>query len=459
LASNTDGAQASIAELRYPVRAVQVRGMAPARSAVMRFVIATLHYAGLGFALRLLEEGHQVVLAPVGTTDRRMCAGYELIGNGLVEKRSLAAMIGDRSSYRDAIWIWDENHSVDENELLRAEGFRVFGGGRYCDTMEHDRAACLAFVAKYGLLPPPSESFTDREAAIRFLEQNADKSYVCKPDHGETYETFLPQSDRPEEANTELRGHLHAMQSESPFVLQERKDGVEANVEVWMVRGEPRFAFATLEAKRKLTGDLGDFAACAFDFTFVVRLESEIVKQTVGRLFPAYQEMKYTGFADANFIAARDGVWFLEKCERFGYNAHPNVLWTLNRDPLATVFSSLDDGGFQPNFSSGFGAACTMYMDHRFPGGVIQFPKSVEKDLYLYDVQRQGDQLLTCGYYDDVLLATGFGHTIPGAWDAAMTVAKEVKFPGRSFRTDGGGVDYPSSPLRRYEALQAMGWL
>ena len=425
----------------------------------MQFVIATLHYAALGFALRLSDEGHQVILAPVGTTDRRSCQSYELIGNGLVEKRGLGEMVRHRAEYRDAIWIWDENHSVDENELLRGEGFKVFGGGRYPDTMEHDRAACLEFVAKYGLLPPPSEAFENPAAALEFLEKNPDKSYVCKPDRGETYETFLPQSDRPEEANVELRGHLRAMQSDSPFVLQERKDGVEANLEVWVVNGEPRFAFATLEAKRKLTGDLGDFAACAFDFTFVVGLETEIVQQTVGRLFPAYREMKYTGFADANFIAARDGVWFLEKCERFGYNAHPNLFWTLNRDPLGATFASMLDGSFTPNFAPGFGVAISMYQDHKLPGSVIQYPDTVAKDVYLYDAQRVDGQLMTCGYYDDVLLATGYGYTIPTAWEAAMMVAKSVKFSGRSFRTDGAGVDYPSSPLRRYEALQAMGWL
>src|ERR1044071_6058284 len=123
----------------------------PALRASMRFVIATLHYAGLGFALRLLDEGHEVILAPVGTDDRRSCASYELIGNGLVEKRCFPDMIRDRGAFRDAIWVWDENHSVNENELLRREGFRVFGGGTFPDTMEHDRAACLSFVAKYGL--------------------------------------------------------------------------------------------------------------------------------------------------------------------------------------------------------------------------------------------------------------------------------------------------------------------
>src|SRR4051812_5055455 len=142
--------------------------MSPAQTAVMKFVIATLHYAGLGFALRLLDEGNDVVLAPVGTTDRRSSARYELIGNGLIDKRSLEQMIRDRGNFKDAIWVWDENHSVVENELLRREGFRVFGGGKYPDTMEHDRVACLEFVANYGLLPPPSHGFADRESAIAF---------------------------------------------------------------------------------------------------------------------------------------------------------------------------------------------------------------------------------------------------------------------------------------------------
>ena len=56
--------------------------------------------------------------------------------------------------------------SVDENETLRAEGFKVFGGGRYSDRMEHDRDACLALVGQYGLLPPPSHAFTAASDAI-----------------------------------------------------------------------------------------------------------------------------------------------------------------------------------------------------------------------------------------------------------------------------------------------------
>jgi phosphoribosylamine-glycine ligase len=425
----------------------------------MRFVVPTAFHAGLGFAMRLQDEGHEVVMAPRGIDDRRLASRYAVIGDDIVPKRPLADVMRDRSRYRDALWVWDENHSVEENELLRSEGFCVLGGGRYADRMEHDRDACLAFVAEYGLQPPPSFGFDHLESAKRFAEEHPDTAYVFKPDRGENFETWLPISEQAAEANVELRHHLQSIESTGPFVLQERKDGIETNVEVWFVEGEPRFAFMTLESKRKLAGDLGDLTGCAFDFAFAIPLDSRAVQESVGRLFPAYREMRYTGFGDANFIAARDGVWFFEKCERFGYNAHPNLFWNLNRAPLGETFRSLADGTFVADFAPGFGAACSMYMDRPAPGRVVDFPEAIAKDLYFYDVYRARGQLLTAGYYDNVLIANAFGYTIETAWEAALERARAVKFSGRAFRSDGAGTDYPSSPVRRYEALRAMGYL
>ncbi|MGI8546146.1 MAG: hypothetical protein ACR2M1_02255 [Gemmatimonadaceae bacterium] len=426
----------------------------------MNFVIATRHFAGLGFAMRLQEEGHEVLMAYTGIDDRRARPRYDLVGNGIVAKRPLSDVMAERESLRDWYFVWDENHSPDENELLRAEGFKVVLGGTYANTMEHDREACLSFVGEYGLKPPPSFPFEDARVALDFIQANQHTAHVYKPDEGENFETWLPQSDSADEANLELQSHLRSLRSDVPFVLQERKEGIETNVEVWFVDGEPRFAFMVLESKLKLTGDLGDLIGCAFDFCFVIPVESRAVMESVGRLFPAYREMRYTGFGDANFVASRDGLWFFEKCERFGYNAHPNLFWALNRDTLGDTLASIADHTFQPNFSPGFGASCSMYMDHPAPGKAVLFPQEEAHNLYFYDVYRDdaGD-LLTAGYYDNVLIATGFGYTIETAWAAAYETARSVKFPGRAFRIDGAGTDYPSSPLRRYQALQAMGFI
>lgn len=317
----------------------------------MRFVVVTKWFTGLGFATRLRDEGHDVELAVVGIDDQRQLTRYARVGDGLVPKRTLAEVMATRDEARDAYFIWDENHSVDENECLRAEGFKVFGGGRYADTMEHDRDACLDFVGRYGLQSPPSTAFTDRTSAIRFLEQHTGTAYVYKP-------------------------------------------------------------------------DVGDFGGCAFDFSFVVPLESRAVVETVGRLYPAYREMCYTGFGDANVVVARDGVWFFEKCERFGYNAHPNLFWTLDRDPLGETLAALVDGTFVPNFAPGFGASCTMYMDHPVPGKAITIPDDVRRSVYLIDAYAEGDRLLTAAYADSVLIVNAFGYTMPQAWEGALAVMR-----------------------------------
>lgn len=78
---------------------------------------------------------------------------------------------------------------------------------------------------------------------------------------------------------------------------------------------------------------------------------------------------------------------------------------------------------------------------------------------YPCDLYRLDDQLLTAGYYGEaLLLACAFGYTSPTAWEAAIAVASSVRLAGRAYRLDGAGADYPSSPLRRYEAPTAMGY-
>ncbi len=430
----------------------------------LKLIVVTADFVGLGFAVKFRHEGHEVLLAyappPGMSTGER--GRYDSVGIGLVEKRPLAELFERRDEYRGWLWIWDFNHSVPENETLRREGFRVFGGGAFADRMEHDRKGCLDFISRYGLRAPNSFEFTDPAAAARHCEENPDRAYVYKPDTGDKFETFLPESQDPREANLELRSHLEANPYSGTFILQERKDGVEANVEVWFQAGQPVFAFLSLECKRKNVFDLGPLVGCAFDFSFTIPLDSRAVKESVGRLFPAYAEMKYTGFADANFIAARDGIWFFEKCERFGYASHPNLFYNLALRDTGSILASLVDGTFEPCFSGGFGAAITMTtLENHCAGKIVQFPPELEKDIYWWDTYRRGDHYAIAGFdhEGDVLIVTGYGYTLPAAWETAVERANRIRFPYRQYRTDGAATNFPTSPIRRYEALKAMGYI
>jgi phosphoribosylamine-glycine ligase len=432
----------------------------------MRFVIATRDYSGLGFATRIQDEGHDVILAtkPLrqDVEEPARQQAFDRVGCGMVVKEPLDSVMQRRERMRDWYWIWDNNHNVAENETLRQEGFKVLGGGKYADTMEHDRQACLESAAVYGLQAPPSFRFENCEEAIRFCEQNSHTAYVYKPDEGANFETFLPESEDPGDANQELRIHLASLITESSFILQERKEGVETNVEVWFQEGDPVFAFMAIESKKRHVLDLGELIGCAFDFAFVIPLECPAVQESVGKLYPSYKNMKYTGFGDANFIAARDGIWFFEKCERFGYNAHPNLLYNLARRGTGEILASLMDRNFKPDFAGGFGATVTMSTKENPTGGkAIQFPPKLKRDIYFWDAYKKDDLYLTAGFDRDgyVLIVNGYGYTIPTAWENVMKKAAQIKFPYRHYRPDGDRTDFPSSPIRRYEALKAMGYI
>ena len=148
--------------------------------------------------------------------------------------------------------------------------------------------------------------------------------------------------------------------------------------------------------------------------------------------------MKYTGFADANFIAARDGIWFFEKCERFGYNAHPNLFWNLNLSTLGEVLSSLVDGTFRPQFSGGFGASVTMSTKEN-PAGckLMQFPReALERHLLVGCVEAwraPADRRLRSRRADPDRVRL---HDSDGM-GVADAPSRQVKFPFRHYRTDG----------------------
>ena len=194
----------------------------------MNFIIVTKDFAGLGFAMKLQSEGHAVLVATNPDPDdlageaTRCC--LHACGDGIVPKEPLAELMTRREELREHYWIWDFNHSVEENETLRAEGFKLMGGGRFADSMEHDRKACLDFTSGFGLDAPPSFSFSSREKARAFCEKNRGTAYVYKPDEGANFETFLPESEDPAEANEELRAHLNTLETDRTFILQERKE-------------------------------------------------------------------------------------------------------------------------------------------------------------------------------------------------------------------------------------------
>lgn len=434
-------------------------------SPTRQFVVVTKDFSGLGWAKKLQEEGETVTLAlespETKKADQRL---FDQVAAGWIPTMSLTAAMTalvTPSTY----WIFAENNFPDEADALRAKGQKVFGTSALSEKMEHDRHYAIEIAAQCGLASPETEEFASRQEGLAFLDAHPDTAYVFKPDESaQNFATFVPVREQDADANRETFTYLDHMQQEpGSYILQERVQGTEVDVEVWFFEGEPFFAFATLEAKRKNPHDLGEMSGCAGDFAWVVPLDSPLVQETIGPMLDFYREQRYTGFADVNVILTNQGPLFLEVCNRFGYNGHVTLFLALAQDTFGNILADFMDGNvanMADRFSPTVGSSITLFLDHPREGLPIHLdPRWVTK-FYPFDGYLEEGTLLLSGYSHEVGIFVDQGPTIEAAAQACLDkllTEEAVSIPESYWRTDLGASDYPNAPALRFQALQQMG--
>jgi len=424
-----------------------------------KIIIISQDGSGLGFAKLAQDQGDKVLLATAMQKDEEKPKEFNLVGNGIVPKIDLKEVL--KNPPKDAYYIFDQNFLPEISDNLRKEGLKVNGASSFMVKAEHDREFGVGLAKKVGLSIPPTQEFKSLKDGIKFLEQNKDKAYVYKPNNSsKSYTTFVPSSEKDTSANEELKIYLSSLQEpKEGFILQERIKGVETNFEVYFYEGKPFFAFCDLENKRKLAGELGENIGCAFDYVFTVPLNSKGIQKTIGKFFPLFEKMKYTGTYDVNIIVSERDNYYLETCARFGYNSHPNLLMALAKDSFSDIYTSFMDGkidNFYDHFKYGFGASVSLYIDHPRTGLPIYIPEDKENQFYHFDTYKKDKQYFTAGYDNYIGIAVGHAYTMEEAAEEALDVANKVKFPDKGFRNDMALKTYSNAPINRYNALNAM---
>lgn len=438
-----------------------------------RFVVVTKDFSGLGWAKKLQEEGEEVVVAVKydEEDDLKLRKMMKEVGEGWIDVVDLDDAV---KRYRgdDVYWIFAENCFVDRAVELIDAGQKVFPPSiDLAEKMEHDRQFAIDLAKDAGLDSMPSHEFSSQDEGLAFLDKNPTKAYVLKPNDGKfNYLTFVPVRKKDPDANREVYEYLAHMKEDcGSFVLQERislEESLEVNCELWLYEGEPLIAWIGLEVKRKNTYDLGEMSGCAGDFTQQIPIDSKLVRETVGKLLPFYKEQKYTGFADVNVIFAGDGKpYFLEVCNRFGYNAHPNMFLALAKDGFGNVIADYVDGrveDFASRFRTDVGCSLTMFLDHPRPGLPVHVEDETAEQFYPFDGYVEDDQLLLTGYSDEIGIFLGRGKDIPAAWKAvseAIAFDEAVSVPDMYYRWDLAETNYYNSPVLRMKQLKQKGLL
>lgn len=201
---------------------------------------------------------------------------------------------------------------------LRAARMNVFGGQVEADNLEADRFYGIDVMRKFGIDIPQTQYFHSRSEGIAFVRK-AGGRWVYKPRTGIVSSDCYCASEE-----SDLIDFIKK-QPEQDYLLQEFVEGIELSTACFFSKGIPLSpAFHTLETKKLLAGDIGDNVGAQSAITWFTKdLDNLGVKLGIGRAFPWFKAVGFTGVCDLNTIVVfKDGkvkMLGLEWTPRNGY--------------------------------------------------------------------------------------------------------------------------------------------
>lgn len=415
----------------------------------MRFNLVSKDGDGVGFAIRLQNEGHDVrvfIDAEAATP----------IGDNLVPKvGSIHDFLVDAKLDED-VFIFDTSGDGLVADAIRGMGFPVLGGCAIADRLERDREFGLKVMSTCGdgetssIRIPKSINFTSFEEAKEYVAENSDEKLVYKP-------SDLLGDKSPSHVSYNADDMLQLLENverdvdmaEPEFVLQEFHKGIAVSSELWFDGSNVLpLCNHTLERKELMNGNLGPSGGCTGNIVWACDgcpLCAEVMK-----LVPFLKENNYHGPLDLNVIAADDGIYGLEFTPRFGYDATPTLLWELLDGDLGVFFNAVSRKSFgtgdgklkRDRFGSGLRITIPPWPSEKFnaESGIPIFglaSEDVKNNAYLYNVKR-GDitDLASCGVWGILMLLTSSGKNVETSFEKPMKLAKDLHVSNKQYRTD-----------------------
>lgn len=376
-----------------------------------------------------------------------------------------------RAAGEQGVVLFESAVKGGEQDELRRDGFQVIGGSALGDQLEADREFGQRVLRGAGLHTAASHAFHSYDEAIDFLQRRGGR-YVLKFNGANSPRTrnYIGEMDDGRDVMALLSMYrAHGPDAGEPdFVLMQHVQGVEVGVGAYF--NGRKFMDAVcidFEHKRFFPGELGELTG-EMGTVVSYRGGRRLFSKTLAPLADMLRDGRYVGYINVNLIVNESGLWPLEFTSRFGYPGYA-ICERLHVQPWEDVFAAmLQQGGSafptRPGFSVGVVLTVPPFpysygYDELSKGEPICFrPGMTAQDmqaLFLAEVARVGETLVTSGKSGYVGVATGTGNSIGDAALQAYRLAEKVVVPNLRYRKDIGSRVAGSD----WQRLQDLGWI
>jgi hypothetical protein len=447
----------------------------------MKYVFITYNGLALPIAYKLQQEGHEVIVGQIDhvkdyVMEEEVDSATE---TDFAKKRRLDLFKG-MLDIRPANKVIDillkaadpKNYFIffEENNLYRwADKIRHLPLEGNFPTKEDflfeiDRDFAKQFVKEHypKLYTPDVEEFSTIEQGIKFLRKTKEIWVLKGKD--DSAPTFVPDVDVPDLANAQVIDMLENFPykyQKLGFILEPFIPlALELTPEIMFYDGVPLFTTVGIENKSFGSGNLSIQTGCAEDLVFPTNMEDRINRYAFP---PIVYEMakahKGLFIWDASLLVSKkDGkIFFGEFCSnRPGYNSFFTELSQAKsvNDFFMTSVEKL------PALKPGtVGTSLRLFNMNRDEDTeqiseniTVDYKPEIEKDLWLWDVKRNGNKkILTVGADWNLAIITGAGKSINEAVNKLYKNVDGFSFVGSYYRSEDDFIsqDYPTSILNR----------
>ena len=335
---------------------------------------------------------------------------------------------------------------------FRAAGLRIWGPTQHAAQLEGSKAFAKDFLARHDIPTAFYQVFTETDAALAYVRKKG-APIVIKADglaagKGVIVAMTLAEA---EDAITDMLAGNKFGSAGSRVVVEEFLDGEEASFIV-MVDGNHALAMATSQDHKRIgdgdtgpnTGGMGAYSPAPVVTPEVhARVMREVIEPTVAGMKAEGHD--YTGFLYAGLMIDADGApKVIEFNCRFGDPETQPIMMRLQSSLLELIEAGID----------GKLASTTAQWDSRAALGVVMAAEGYPGEIRTGDViaglgQEASDakvfhagsalrdgQVVTSG--GRVLCATGLGHSVQAAQQAAYAEVAKIQWSGETHRHDIG---------------------
>lgn len=315
-----------------------------------KVLIVTDEFLAPALALKIKNEGHEVLLAAKRPTD-------------VLKKTIRRVPYADRlevSKDCDLI-IYEDKSNRGESSELRKSGKSVIGGDKLSDKLEWDRVWANRLAKICGILTPEMVELDDFGKIADFIKERGGKwvlkqqgkideikglNFVAKMPNSEDLLDFLPILEKNWVEGVKkdfvlqekIEGHEMAVGSYwNGHEFQKDKDGDELCEENW-------------EHKAMMAGNMGESTGEMYTvMQYVKAKESKLFMETLDKCRELLKQIDYRGDIDINTIVTPKGAYFLEFTPRMGVPATSGQIG-IHKSSWYEFLKAIADGEQPDNF-------------------------------------------------------------------------------------------------------------